>query len=124
MLAYVTACGGDAGEWEGRWRQAAEQAAASRRRDDDEDAPYRGLARFEPGDRDLFFGREALIAQLTGLMRFHRLVAVVGASGSGKSSLLRAGLIPALQTAVAPDRRPAAIRILTPGRTRSPLTTG
>jgi WD40 repeat protein len=115
VLAYVTACGGDAGEWEGRWRQAAKEAAASRHRDDDEDAPYRGLARFEPGDRDLFFGREALIAQLTGLMRTHRLVAVVGASGSGKSSLLRAGLIPALQTAEAPDRRPAAIRILTPG---------
>ncbi|MGV9567979.1 nSTAND1 domain-containing NTPase [Streptomyces sp. NPDC003480] len=115
VLAYVKACDGDAAEWEERWRQAAEEAAATADRDDDADAPYRGLARFEPGHRDLFFGRDALVAELAALLDTHRLVAVVGASGSGKSSLLRAGLIPSLQTSATPDRRPAAIRILTPG---------
>ncbi|SOF02468.1 WD40 repeat [Streptomyces sp. OV198] len=115
VLAYVKACDGDVAEWEERWRRAAEEAAATGDRDDDAAAPYRGLARFEPGDRDLFFGRDALVDQLAAHMRTHRLVAVVGASGSGKSSLLRAGLIPALQTPAAPDRRLAALRILTPG---------
>ncbi|MFK0025078.1 hypothetical protein [Streptomyces sp. NPDC090798] len=91
MLAYVKACDADVAEWEERWRQAAEEAAATGDRDDDAAAPYRGLARFEPGDRDLFFGRDALVDQLAAHMGTHRLVAVVGASGSGKSSLLRAG---------------------------------
>lgn len=100
-LAYVRACGGDADEWESRWRAASsdvmEETARAVRIADDEAAPYRGLARFEPGDRHLFFGRDPLIAQLAERVRRHRLVALVGASGSGKSSLLRAGLIPELR---------------------------
>lgn len=44
-----------------------------------------------------FFGREALTAELVGYLRDRSLLAVVGASGSGKSSLVRAGLIPALE---------------------------
>lgn len=77
--------------------------------------PYRGLARFEVGDSALFFGRERLTADLLGLLDRRRFAAVFGPSGSGKSSLLRAGLIPVLRQIQEPDRRPAAIRVLTPG---------
>ena len=67
-------------------------------------APFRGLRYFDEVDADLFFGREALTAKL--LDRVHaalsaaptlRFLAVVGASGSGKSSFVRAGLIPAIR---------------------------
>lgn len=114
-LAYVRACGADAGAWEERWHAAARERAAEPEHGDDAQAPYRGLARFGPGDRELFFGREQLVAQLAERVRSHRLVAVVGASGSGKSSLLRAGLVPALRREDSPGRRPAAVRILAPG---------
>ncbi len=118
-LAYARACGADAAEWERSWREAAEEVAeetaAERRSEDDSRAPYRGLARFEAADVGVYFGRDELVAQLVERVRTHRLVAVVGASGSGKSSLLRAGLVPALQREGALDRRPAGIRILTPG---------
>ncbi|WP_233273704.1 nSTAND1 domain-containing NTPase [Streptomyces broussonetiae] len=116
VLAYARACGGEETEWEARWREtAAESAAEPRREDGDVQPPYRGLARFEPGDRDLFFGRDVLVAELAALLNAHRLVAVVGASGSGKSSLLRAGLIPRLRIPDPAGPRAAAIRILTPG---------
>jgi WD40 repeat protein len=113
-MAYVKGCGGDLEEWERRWRQAEEEVAAEAVDHDDAESPYQGLARFEPRDRSRFFGREELVADLLELVR-RSLTAVVGASGSGKSSLLRAGLIPALQTAASQDVRPAAIRIFTPG---------
>ncbi|MDQ1027099.1 WD40 repeat protein/transcriptional regulator with XRE-family HTH domain [Streptomyces umbrinus] len=115
-LAYVGACGGDLAEWEARWKEAVEESAGDGSRDDDGSlTPYRGLARFETGDSRLFFGREQLTADLVDLLRRRRFAAVFGPSGSGKSSLLRAGLIPALRQAQEPDLRPAAIRILTPG---------
>ncbi|WP_329359249.1 nSTAND1 domain-containing NTPase [Streptomyces sp. NBC_01483] len=116
VLAYVRACGGDEAEWERHWRRAAEEAPAAPRPDDDvTSAPYRGLARFEAGDRELFFGRDRLIADLLRLVRGHRISAVVGASGCGKSSLLRAGLVPCLREPDGNGRLPAAVRILTPG---------
>ncbi|MEV0636328.1 hypothetical protein AB0I77_15415 [Streptomyces sp. NPDC050619] len=114
-MAYVQACGGDPEEWEQRWRQAAEEAAAATADRDDAEPPYQGLTRFELHDQERFFGRDELVADLLELVQQHRLTAVVGASGSGKSSLLRAGLIPALQKALSQDLRPAAIRIFTPG---------
>ncbi|MGW2640135.1 nSTAND1 domain-containing NTPase [Streptomyces sp. NPDC001348] len=114
-LAYVRACGADPEEWEQRWRATAQAAATEGQDADDADAPYRGLARFEPDDRDLFFGRDQLVAQLVERVRTRRMVVVVGASGSGKSSLLRAGVIPALRTGGSAGCRLAAIRILTPG---------
>jgi WD40 repeat protein len=114
-LAYVAACGGDSEEWERRWRAADAETTAAAVAADDTDPPYQGLARFEPGDSERFFGRERLSGEVLALLRGRRFSAVFGPSGSGKSSLLRAGLIPALQTEPSPQLRPAAIRILTPG---------
>ncbi|WP_406430589.1 hypothetical protein OHB00_02050 [Streptomyces sp. NBC_00631] len=116
VLAYVRACGGDAEEWEERWREAVEEEAAEPRGPDEgTEPPYRGLARFEPGDADLFFGRDQLTDRLVELTRARRFTAVFGPSGSGKSSLLRAGLIPRLGSPEASGPRPAAVRVLTPG---------
>nr|WP_240982397.1 WD40 repeat domain-containing protein [Streptomyces sp. S3(2020)] len=111
VRAYAEALDADPDEWERRWR---ETDAELREPAPDERPPYRGLARFEADDSDLFFGREALVSELAELVHGHRFAAVFGASGSGKSSLLRAGLIPRLRQARA-DRRPAVIRVLTPG---------
>ncbi|NDZ75555.1 WD40 repeat domain-containing protein [Streptomyces sp. SID10362] len=125
-LAYVDVCGGDPGEWERRWRAASAEAAALAAADEDTRPPYRGLTRYEPDDAALFFGRDRLVGRLESLTRGHRFAAVFGPSGSGKSSLLRAGLIPRLRRP-APDAgadapaAPAAVRILTPGA--APMTT-
>ena len=59
--------------------------------------PYLGLRAYSADDADLFFGREADIDALVELCRAPGLVAVVGPSGSGKSSLVKAGLVPRLQ---------------------------
>ena len=58
--------------------------------------PFKGLAPFEAADEEFFFGRERLVDELVGRLQDAPLLAIVGASGSGKSSLLRAGLLPAL----------------------------
>lgn len=59
--------------------------------------PYRGLRPFREEDAPFFFGREAFTARLAEAVERHTLVAVVGASGSGKSSVVRAGLVPHLR---------------------------
>ena len=64
--------------------------------------PFKGLASFEPADADYFFGRERLIAELVARLVGASFLGVVGASGSGKSSVLRAGLLPALAGGVLP----------------------
>jgi WD40 repeat protein/class 3 adenylate cyclase len=62
------------------------------------DPPFKGLQYFEESDSDLFFGRELLTAKLVRRLQDTQFLSVViGASGSGKSSLVRAGLIPALK---------------------------
>jgi WD40 repeat protein/DNA-binding SARP family transcriptional activator len=58
--------------------------------------PFKGLATFEAGDAEFFFGRERLVDELVARIRDAPLLALVGTSGSGKSSLLQAGLLPAL----------------------------
>ncbi|MFJ8332307.1 hypothetical protein [Streptomyces sp. NPDC094437] len=122
LLAYVTACDGDPAYWQRRWDEAVAETADLRAREDDEsESPYPGLARFGTGDGAHFHGRDDLIAELLGLTARARFTAIVGASGSGKSSLLRAGLVPALRDPGGADGpssaafRPAALRLLTPG---------
>lgn len=61
------------------------------------DDPYLGLLTFQENDATRFFGRDALVAELTGRVRSASFLTVLGASGSGKSSLVRAGLIPLLK---------------------------
>ncbi|WP_443073289.1 nSTAND1 domain-containing NTPase [Streptomyces sp. NBC_01451] len=116
VQGYVRACGGDPCEWELRWKDADAEAAGTVR-DTAADAapPYRGLARFEPDDRALFFGRDRLVEELRELVCGHRFAVLFGASGSGKSSLLRAGLIPRLREEIAARGCPAVLRVLTPG---------
>ncbi len=84
--------------------------------------PYRGLAAFQMEEAHLFFGREALTGQLW--QRFEalyekpdatRLLAIVGPSGSGKSSVARAGLLSVLATRPLPGPRPMRLIVVKPG---------
>ena len=59
--------------------------------------PYQGLESFDTEDASLFYGREALVDDLSHFIKENSFTAVLGASGIGKSSLVKAGLIPALQ---------------------------
>jgi TIR domain len=59
--------------------------------------PYRGLPHFREEDAPFFFGREVSIERLMDEVQRQSFVAVVGASGSGKSSVVRAGLVPKLR---------------------------
>jgi WD40 repeat protein len=93
--------------------------------------PFKGLASFDAEDADFFFGRERLVAELVARLAGTAFLAVVGPSGSGKSSVVRAGLIPALgagtlpgsdgwrQTLMRPGNRPLAEMRRVLGFTRS-----
>jgi len=59
--------------------------------------PYKGLEPFQPEDAELFFGREELVDELVARLEEAPFLAVVGPSGSGKSSLVRAGVVPELE---------------------------
>ncbi|MFM9158311.1 MAG: hypothetical protein ACKOPK_10430, partial [Dolichospermum sp.] len=61
------------------------------------DCPYRGLSAFREEDAKFFFGRNEFIKQLVESVKRKPLVTVIGASGSGKSSVVFAGLIPQLR---------------------------
>ncbi len=73
--------------------------------------PYRGLAAFQAEDADRFFGRDRLVADLVARLDRERVLFVIGPSGSGKSSVVRAGLIPAIQggSISGSDRWPIAL---------------
>ena len=81
-----------------------------------EECPFSGLAAFQEDDADRFFGRASDVARLVTRRRKQPLVAVVGPSGIGKSSVVRAGVIPALERSgegwqsiiVRPGRKPLA----------------
>jgi len=64
--------------------------------------PFRGLASFDAAHAEYFFGRERLVADLMARLVGSTLIAIVGPSGSGKSSVIRAGLLPSLADGVLP----------------------
>ena len=77
--------------------------------------PFKGLASFDIDDAEYFFGRERLVAEMVARLAGAPLMAIVGPSGSGKSSALRAGLLPALAAGVLPGSENWALALLRPG---------
>ncbi len=69
---------------------------------DDALCPYRGLYPFDEKDQGVFFGRERFVASMVNRLRTDRLLVILGPSGSGKSSLVRAGLLSALRAGALP----------------------
>jgi WD domain, G-beta repeat len=103
-LAYVRACGGDEREWKLIWQRTAAactgtdtsaKTGTEERQRSDAKPPYAGLAAFGEADAGFFFGREKLTGTLVEHLKEKRLLVLFGASGSGKSSVLRAGVLPA-----------------------------
>jgi len=82
--------------------------------------PYKGLRPFHEADADDFFGRESLVERLLKRMENRditgRFLAVVGPSGSGKSSVVKAGLIPALRKNALPGSGNWLVLAMTPGK--------
>lgn len=114
-LAYVRACNGDEDEWRARWHDVAAELARDERpaepaETDDRVPPYVGLAAFGTEDADRFFGREAVVGKLLRRLTERRFLALFGSSGEGKTSVLRAGLVPAFTA-----ERSAPWLVLTPG---------
>lgn len=74
--------------------------------------PFKGLAAFSEADAERFFGRDAIVDELAGMVRRRRVAALMGPSGSGKSSVMRAGLLARLRaggsyiTTMVPGVRP------------------
>jgi WD40 repeat protein/energy-coupling factor transporter ATP-binding protein EcfA2 len=79
-------------------------------------SPYKGLDVFEEEDADLFFGRGKLIDDLVCRVEESHTVFITGPSGSGKSSLVRAGLIPALKKGVIKNSKHWLYETIKPGR--------
>jgi WD40 repeat protein/class 3 adenylate cyclase len=120
-----------AAEWlaEGRTRQAAGMDLAgtliarnlgriysvSTRQDDDGACPYRGLASFGQDDAQFFFGRERLVGEVAARTVGTGLLGVVGPSGSGKSSLVMAGLLPSLAAGLLPGSKRWGQVVVRPG---------
>jgi energy-coupling factor transporter ATP-binding protein EcfA2 len=77
--------------------------------------PYPGLRPFEAEDQPLFFGREAQIGAMLRQLEDHKFCAVVGSSGSGKSSLVRAGLLPAVREGFLLEDKNWLILMIKPG---------
>jgi energy-coupling factor transporter ATP-binding protein EcfA2 len=79
------------------------------------DSPYRGLEVFDEAHAPLFFGREAMTQHLVETLRPRRFLAVLGPSGSGKSSLVRAGLLPQLRAGGLPGSQDWVYLLFKPG---------
>jgi WD40 repeat protein len=74
-----------------------------------ENNPYRGLEPYEEEHSELFFGRDAVIEELAERVTDQPLTVVLGASGTGKSSLVKAGLVPYLRMQVSGSGEPDSI---------------
>ncbi|WP_021591885.1 hypothetical protein [Actinomadura welshii] len=94
-LAYVEACDGDRERWRRAWHDVRRELAGETEEHAAE-PPYLGLSRYEAEDAGRFFGRAELVDEILARLDRNRFVAVFGPSGSGKSSLLRAGVVPRL----------------------------
>jgi WD40 repeat protein/transcriptional regulator with XRE-family HTH domain len=79
------------------------------------ECPYRGLEAFDEEHADLFFGREAGVQRLLEQLKRSRFIAVIAPSGSGKSSLVRAGLLPALRQGALAGSEDWTVCKFTPG---------
>jgi WD40 repeat protein/DNA-binding SARP family transcriptional activator len=77
--------------------------------------PFKGLAPFDAADADYYFGREQLVAEVVARLVGAPLLGVVGPSGSGKSSALRAGLLPSLAGGVLPGSQDWTQVLIRPG---------
>ncbi|MEN8235151.1 MAG: protein kinase, partial [Actinomycetota bacterium] len=77
--------------------------------------PYKGLAPFDEGDRADFYGRDDVTETLVDTVGANGLVAVIGASGSGKSSVVMAGLVPELRDGALPGSDEWSIVCMVPG---------
>jgi WD40 repeat protein len=97
--------------------QAARELAALDKRDEDGVVvcPFKGLACFDVEDARFFFGRERLVAEMVARLAGSPFMGIVGPSGSGKSSALRAGLLPALARGVLPGSEGWGFALVRPG---------
>ncbi|WP_039534388.1 protein kinase [Ruegeria sp. ANG-R] len=113
------------------WRNAMNEALDRDRREAASEAvteisesrvecPYKGLAAFQPEDSNYFFGREDLVKELVHRLQQSRILVLGGPSGSGKSSVLRAGLLPAVAANAISGSENWRICVFTPGR--DPMT--
>ncbi len=84
------------------------------------ECPYKGLAAFQPEDSSYFYGREDLVEELVTRLQKSRILVLGGSSGSGKSSVLRAGLLPAVAANAIAGSEDWRVCIFTPGR--DPMT--
>ena len=78
--------------------------------------PYRGLEAFEQADADDFYGRDRAVAEMVAVLQHEPLLIVVGPSGIGKSSAVKAGLLPALAAGAIPGSESWLVTELVPGR--------
>lgn len=81
----------------------------------DVDCPYPGVQPFTEEQSPIFFGRQRQIAYMVGRLKEDRLLVVVGASGSGKTSLVQAGLLPALKKELTNDAKHFFFPPIVPG---------
>ena len=86
---------------------------AAQKTDRIEESPYNGLASFQEEDASRFFGRNRETASMTQRLRERPIMAIVGPSGIGKSSFVRAGVVPALRN----SGENWDISVIRPGRT-------
>jgi DNA-binding SARP family transcriptional activator len=77
--------------------------------------PFKGLAFFDVGDAEYFYGREQIVADLVSRLASGSFAGIVGFSGGGKSSILRAGLVSALGEGVLPGSAGWRVLLLRPG---------
>ncbi|HEX9123511.1 MAG TPA: protein kinase, partial [Actinomycetota bacterium] len=98
-----------------RVRERGELLTGPEERPVADEPPFKGLASFDVPDARYFFGRERLVAEMVARLAGSSFLAVVGPSGSGKSSAVRAGLLPTLAAGALPGSEGWIRAMLRPG---------